>query len=169
MDASASVTWHLGSAEDTAALGVALAHACPPPSDAPRLLFLSGELGSGKTTLAAALLGALGVTEAVRSPSYALVETYPVVWGEAVHVDCYRLADAHELEQLGLRDHYAAHTLWLVEWPERAAAALPEPDLGVHLGIEGRGRSATCEPKSPAGREWLESLLKFWPYVANKT
>src|SRR5580698_7484899 len=96
-------------------LGAALGQTCSWDEHAPRLIFLSGELGAGKTTLAAAMLEALGATETVRSPSYALVETYALPAGLGVHVDCYRLSDAQEFEQLGLRDYFAARTLWLVE------------------------------------------------------
>jgi tRNA threonylcarbamoyladenosine biosynthesis protein TsaE len=150
--------WELPAAPDTVRLGAALGHACPWGEQAPRLLFLSGELGSGKTTLAAALLEALGATEIVRSPSYALVETYELREGLGVHVDCYRLSDPLELEQLGLRDYFAPRTLWLVEWPERAGPALPLPDLLVTLRAVGSGRSAEIEAASAAGSAWLALL-----------
>jgi tRNA threonylcarbamoyl adenosine modification protein YjeE len=166
---SGSNRWWLPSAADTVAFGRAVAVACSEPLDGPRLLYLSGELGAGKTMLAAALLAALGVNEVVRSPSYALVETYPIAWGHALHLDCYRLADAGELEQLGLRDQHAARVVWVVEWPERAIAALPRPDLWLRLSVREGGREAECEPKSGAGASWLARLLSLYPYVANKT
>lgn len=166
---SPSERWWLPTAADTSALGRALAAACPEPTDGARLLFLSGELGAGKTVLAAAVLAALGVGEVVRSPSYALVETYPITGGCALHLDCYRLADSTELEQLGLRDQHGAGMVWLVEWPERGSAALPQPDLWLHLSVSGAGREAECEPKSGIGATWLARLLSFYPYVANKT
>jgi len=147
--------WELPAAADTLRLGAALARALPWGEQGPRLLFLSGELGAGKTTLAAALLEALGATETVRSPSYALVETYVLREGLGVHVDCYRLANAQEFEQLGLRDYFAPRTLWLVEWPERAGAALPPPDLSVSLHALRAGRSAEIEAVSSAGADWL--------------
>lgn len=147
--------WELPAAADTMRLGAALGHTCPWGELAPRLLFLSGELGAGKTTLAAAMLEALGATETVRSPSYALVETYALRDGLGVHVDCYRLSDVREFEQLGLRDYFAPRTLWLVEWPERAGAALPPPDLSVSLHGLRVGRSAEIEATSAAGAAWL--------------
>ena len=152
-------TWRLPSARDTERLGMALARSCPWDEHAPRLLFLSGELGAGKTTLAAALLQGLGVAEIVRSPSYALIETYRAHAGEAVHIDLYRLHGADELQQLGLRDYLNARTLLLVEWPERAGTALPPPDLEVRLeAITADGaaaRNACIEARSPAGETWL--------------
>jgi tRNA threonylcarbamoyladenosine biosynthesis protein TsaE len=159
----------LAAAADTTALGTALASSCPDPLDGPRLLFLSGQLGAGKTSLAAAVLAGLGVREVVRSPSYALVETYPIAWGLALHVDCYRLMDAAEIEQLGLRDQHAPGVVWLVEWPERAVVALPRPDLWLRLRVLETGRHAECEAKSEAGAQWLARLLKLYPYVVNKT
>ena len=147
--------WELPAAGDTMRLGAALGLTCTWGADAPRLLFLSGELGAGKTTLAAAMLEVLGATETVRSPSYALVETYALREGLGVHVDCYRLSDAQEFEQLGLRDYFAPRTLWLVEWPERAGAALPPADLTVCLRALSTGRSAEIEAASRVGEAWL--------------
>ena len=150
--------WEMPAAADTMRLGAALGQTCPWDEQAPRLVFLSGELGAGKTTLAAAMLESLGATETVRSPSYALVETYALREGLGVHVDCYRLSGAQEFEQLGLRDYFAPRTLWLVEWPERAGAALPTPDLSVSLKAVGTGRSAGIEAMSAAGAAWLAVL-----------
>jgi len=155
--------WWLHSAAHTARLAAALAHGCPWGEPGPRLLFLSGELGAGKTTLAAALLAALGVAETVRSPSYALLETYPLRKGLAVHLDCYRLSDPRELEQLGLRDYFGPHTLWLVEWPEHAAAALPKPDLAVQLTVAADGRCAEIEAQTAAGADWLARVERSLP------
>jgi tRNA threonylcarbamoyladenosine biosynthesis protein TsaE len=154
--------WRLPTAADTVRLGAALAGSCL-PGDRPRLLFLSGELGAGKTTLAAAVLDAMGVTEAVRSPSYALVETYSLEQGIAVHVDCYRLNDPRELEQLGLRDYFAPRALWLVEWPERAGAELPQPDLWLRLQVLDSGRAAEIESNGAAGASWLQRLQQLLP------
>ena len=153
----------LPTAADTVRLGQALAHACPWSGSAPRLLYLSGELGAGKTTLAAALLETLGADETVRSPSYALLETYSLREGLGVHLDCYRLAEPRELEQLGLRDYFRAHTLWLVEWPERAGSELPAADLGVRLSSTKSGRSAEIEALSVAGAAWLALVTATLP------
>src|SRR3546814_2111865 len=95
------------------------------------------DLGAGKSTLARAWLRALGVEGPIRSPTYTLVERYPVPGGEALHLDLYRIGGAGELEFLGLDDADVA--LWLVEWPERGTGGLPAADLRVALSVEGAG------------------------------
>ena len=133
----------------TEALGQALARTRP----AVAVVTLHGDLGAGKSTLARALLRALGVAGAIRSPTYTLVERYPVEGGEAWHLDLYRIGDAGELEVLGL--DAGAAVLWLVEWPERGGAALPRADLQVDLSVEGNGRAARLVAASPQGQQWL--------------
>jgi tRNA threonylcarbamoyladenosine biosynthesis protein TsaE len=154
--------WHLRGPEDTEGLGAALAAACPWEAGGPRLAYLSGELGSGKTTLVAALLHALGIAEPVRSPSYALLELYPLPGGPvAVHLDCYRLQGAHELEALGLRDYFTDRSLLLIEWPERVGGALPDPDLALQLQVQDDGRGCRVVAHSMAGERWLAAV--HWP------
>ena len=136
----------------TEALGHALAATLP----AQAVVHLHGDLGAGKSTLARALLRALGVQGAIRSPTYTLVERYPVPGGEAWHLDLYRIGDAAELDFLGLDD--AVATLWLVEWPEKAGSALPKADLRLQLASSGDGRSAELHGMSPIGRQWLADL-----------
>ncbi|MFT3762010.1 MAG: tRNA (adenosine(37)-N6)-threonylcarbamoyltransferase complex ATPase subunit type 1 TsaE [Pseudoxanthomonas sp.] len=142
----------LADVEATERLGRALAETRPDSA----AVFLQGDLGAGKSTLARALLRALGVQGAIRSPTYTLVERYPVAGGEAWHLDLYRLADAGELDFLGLDE--AVATLWLVEWPEKGGHGLPAPDLRIALAVQGQGRSAELEALSPAGRDWLARL-----------
>lgn len=143
----------LADAEATAAFAQALAGSAPVPA----VVRLQGDLGAGKSTLARAWLRALGVTGAIRSPTYTLVERYPLAsGGEALHLDLYRIGDGAELEFLGLDDADAA--LWLVEWPERGGDALPPADLEVALAIDGAGRSCRLTALSPAGEAWLDRL-----------
>lgn len=142
----------LPDSEATEALGRALASTRPQPA----VVHLQGDLGAGKSTLARALLRELGVQGPVRSPTYTLVERYPVPGGEAWHLDLYRIGDAGELDFLGLDGDEA--TLWLVEWPERGAKALPAADLRVALAQEGGGRRAELQGGTPAGAAWLADL-----------
>lgn len=144
---------HLPSPAATDRLGAALAASRPPRA----IVHLRGDLGAGKSTLARALLRALGVTGAIRSPTYTLVERYPLPeGGDALHLDLYRIGDAGELEFLGLDP--AEGTLWLIEWPERGATALPPPDLAIELALEGPGRSFAATAGTPAGADWLRRL-----------
>lgn len=144
--------WLPGTAA-TETLGRILAMSRP----ARAVVHLRGDLGAGKSTLARALLRALGVRGAIRSPTYTLVERYPLGDGtEALHLDLYRIADAGELEFLGLDP--GEGTLWLVEWPERGGAGLPVADLRLELAIEGDGRSVVAIPLGVTGQEWLARL-----------
>lgn len=93
--------------------------------EAPAVIALRGDLGAGKTTLVQAMLAALGVADHVTSPTYALVQEYQSSRGPVHHFDWYRLRDASQLAQLGWDDVLRAGGMVFVEWPERAAAALP--------------------------------------------
>ncbi|MCF7752345.1 tRNA (adenosine(37)-N6)-threonylcarbamoyltransferase complex ATPase subunit type 1 TsaE [Bacillus subtilis subsp. subtilis] len=147
------ITFFLATSADTDLLGHWLAATRPPQA----VMQLQGDLGAGKSTLARALLRALGVQGAIRSPTYTLVERYPLGDGhEAWHLDLYRIGQAEELDFLGLDEGSAS--LWLVEWPERGAGALPPTDVIVALDIEGQGRRVRLTGTSDAGREWLARL-----------
>ncbi|MBS7458718.1 tRNA (adenosine(37)-N6)-threonylcarbamoyltransferase complex ATPase subunit type 1 TsaE [Coralloluteibacterium stylophorae] len=137
----------------TDALGQALARARPEQG----VVYLRGDLGAGKSSLARALLRALGVTGTIRSPTYTLVERYPLPGDgrEALHLDLYRIGAAEELEFLGLDDAVAEAALWLVEWPERGAGLLPPADLDIMLAPRGEGRVAECVAMGPRGAGWL--------------
>lgn len=136
----------------TEQLGQALARTRPSQA----LVQLRGDLGAGKSTLARALLRALGVQGAIRSPTYTLIERYPLDDGEAWHLDLYRIGHAEELDFLGLDEGDVR--LWLVEWPERGEGALPPADLRVELAVEGQGRRYALSALSEAGRGWLSRL-----------
>lgn len=106
------------------------------------VLYLRGDLGSGKTTLARGLLRAAGHTGTLRSPTYTLIEPYVVGPHAFLHLDLYRLMDPSEVEELGLRDYSPETSIWLVEWPERGEGYLPPADVIVHLQHEGLERVA---------------------------
>lgn len=107
---------------------------------APAVVALRGDLGAGKTTLAQAILQALGVREAVTSPTYALVHEYASARGPVHHLDLYRLRDASQLAQLGWDDILGAKGIVLVEWPERAEGLLPADAIALDLAhVPGHG------------------------------
>jgi tRNA threonylcarbamoyladenosine biosynthesis protein TsaE len=139
--------------DDTDRIAAVFANTRPPRA----IVHLRGDLGAGKSTFARALLRALGVRGAIRSPTYTLVERYPLDdGGDALHLDLYRIGDPGELEFLGL--DAGEGTLWLVEWPERGGSALPPADIDVLLALEGDGRSFDAVAGSPVGDEWLSRL-----------
>lgn len=143
----------------TTAAGAALAHILPDLAGRSLLLGLSGELGSGKTTLTRGLLRALGVTGTIRSPTFTLVEPYETARGSVHHLDLYRLgAGTRELEALGYRDIRALPGLVIVEWPERAGEGLGAMDLMVTLEHRQDGRAMRLEAPTPTGAGWLAAL-----------
>lgn len=136
---------------DTLGLGGKLA-ALVRPGD---VITLSGDLGTGKTTLARGLLTALGLEGEAPSPTFAIVQTYspPETRLPVAHVDLYRIEEPDEAEELGLEDLRGGHVL-LVEWPERLAARIWRDALRLCIeAVPGGGRRLTAEvPPSWEGR-----------------
>src|ERR1700730_3690249 len=149
---------HARPAQDTEDLGRRLATARPAADAALAVLYLSGELGAGKTTFARGFLRALGVADAVPSPTYTLLELYPVGVLTVVHVDLYRVRDAGELESLGLRDWARSGHVWLVEWPERGGTRLPRADLNLAFAAGAAGHAIEVGARSTLGESWLARL-----------
>jgi tRNA threonylcarbamoyladenosine biosynthesis protein TsaE len=94
---------------------------------------IAGELGAGKTTLVQAICRGYGVSETVTSPTFALVHEYAAARSAVFHLDLFRLLHPRELAALGWDDIVVAHALVLIEWPERAGAALPSEHVGIEL------------------------------------
>ncbi len=122
----------------TGRLGAALAGAVRAMPPQTVHVQLSGDLGAGKTTLSRAVLRALGHAGKVRSPTYTLCEPYQVSRADGspltvYHFDLYRFADPEEWLDAGFRDCFAEPAFNLVEWPEKAASLLGEPDLHLLL------------------------------------
>jgi tRNA threonylcarbamoyladenosine biosynthesis protein TsaE len=138
---------------DTLALGASLAGG----AKAGRVLYLSGDLGAGKTTLARGLIGALGHPGRVKSPSYTLVEVYELSSLNLYHFDFYRFKDKTEWVSSGFRDYFGPDALCIVEWPERAAGLLAPADLEIELQLAQAGRLAQVRARSAAGADWLQS------------
>ena len=120
---------------------------------------LHGDLGAGKTTLARHLLQALGVQGRIKSPTYAIVETYEAAGCAISHFDFYRFNDPQEWEDAGFRDIFASPGLKLVEWPQKAAGLLPVADLDIDLRADGETlRLVSLTALSPRGVHLLQGL-----------
>jgi len=119
---------------------------------------LSGELGSGKTTLARGILRGLGYEGKVKSPTYTLVEVYELSRLDLYHFDLYRFKDSRELLGAGFRDDFDSRNVCLVEWPERAKDLLPIADLSVSLAEERGGRHARIAAQTESGKNCLARI-----------
>jgi len=133
-----SLTVPLADQAATEALGARIAAGIGPGDT----VALEGDLGAGKTTLARAILRALGVTGAVPSPTFTLVQHYETARLPVSHYDLYRIEQAEELDELGLEEALANGAL-LIEWPERAGNRLPPDALQVSLAMDRQQRVAT--------------------------
>jgi tRNA threonylcarbamoyladenosine biosynthesis protein TsaE len=140
--------------EAQSAFGKRLAALLAPPC----VVYLRGDLGTGKTTLVRGILRGLGHVGSVRSPTYTLLEPYELPTLRLYHLDLYRLGDPEELEFLGLRDLLEADSVLFVEWPERGTGSLPPADLEIHLAHAGEGRVLDLEAHTPAGERLLAGV-----------
>jgi tRNA threonylcarbamoyl adenosine modification protein YjeE len=117
---------------------------------------LYGELGSGKTTFAQGLLPALGVTDAVTSPTYGLVHGYSVEGRSLYHCDFYRLKPGEE-EETGFREMCTEGAV-LAEWPETIQSGLPADHLEVRIAGEGGAKRQVTLTGFGA---WQKKLARF--------
>ena len=122
------------------------------------VVYLSGHLGAGKTTLARALLKGLGYTGKVKSPTYTLVELYAVSRLDLYHFDFYRFASSQEWLDAGFREYFTADAVCLVEWPEKAGGSLPKADLIITLSVHETGRTVTIAAGTQEGEQCLKRL-----------
>jgi tRNA threonylcarbamoyladenosine biosynthesis protein TsaE len=141
---------------------------------APMTIALEGELGAGKTTLVGGILRAYGISGPIRSPTYTLIEPYEAQTHNGkhgksrhiYHLDLYRLVDPEEVEPLGIRDLLTGSSMLLIEWPSRAAGALPSLDLMIGIdypaGAE-TGRQVTLTAHSPSGHNVVQRIVAAIP------
>ncbi len=122
------------------------------------IIFLKGDLGSGKTTLTRGILRGLGYKGKVKSPTYNLVEFYKFPRLYFYHFDFYRFADPLEWEEAGFREYFNKNSICLVEWPEKVEKLLPIPDIEICFNINEAGRDIEIQ----AGTEVGKQCLKDW-------
>jgi tRNA threonylcarbamoyladenosine biosynthesis protein TsaE len=144
--------------EETEGLGARLAAARAASAEALTVVYLKGELGAGKTTFARGFAHAAGLSGLLRSPSYTLLEAYPLSAGTLLHVDLYRIQSPAELESLGLRDFLLPGHVWLIEWPEHGAGYLPAADVVASFTTEEAGHDVELEAVSILGETLMIRL-----------
>lgn len=129
------------------------------------VITLEGDLGAGKTTLVRGLLRAAGVQGPIKSPTYDLVEHYPLSSIYFYHIDLYRFTNADDWENAGLAECFRADSVCLVEWPSRAGGLLPVPDLALTLVWPGQdtGRLLHVRAQGAAGERCRAALIDGLP------
>jgi tRNA threonylcarbamoyladenosine biosynthesis protein TsaE len=150
------LTVHLVDASATQACGARLA----PALRGGMIVTLRGELGTGKTTLVRGLLRARGITGAVKSPTYTLVEHYSISSLYFYHFDFYRFTNPNEWDYAGMSDYFRDDAVCIVEWPERVADRLPAPDLALSLSYatDDGGRDVVAIAHTPDGEQCVTAL-----------
>ncbi|MCP1678874.1 tRNA (adenosine(37)-N6)-threonylcarbamoyltransferase complex ATPase subunit type 1 TsaE [Kerstersia gyiorum] len=138
------------------------ASAAPGPGAGGRI-HLRGDLGAGKTSFARALLRACGISGRIKSPSYALLESYKVFNLYLYHLDFYRFSESREWLDAGFREILREDALVLIEWPERAGDLLSPPDLEISLEYLDDGRRADLSAHTERGLKWLNAILSPGP------
>jgi tRNA threonylcarbamoyladenosine biosynthesis protein TsaE len=160
------LTLHWQTEDDTHQFAVRFAHQLSTltPEDS-LFIELHGDLGAGKTTFVRHLLQTLGVTGRIKSPTYAIVESYDDIKNTLYqplnlwHFDFYRFNDPLEWEEAGFRDIFASKGIKLAEWPEKAAAELPIADIAMTIIANMDGsRIITVKAQTPAGQQLLSKL-----------
>ncbi|HTK02436.1 MAG TPA: tRNA (adenosine(37)-N6)-threonylcarbamoyltransferase complex ATPase subunit type 1 TsaE [Bordetella sp.] len=160
MSALRSLTLHLPDEAATEALARRLAPLLDGRlAPAGGRIHLSGELGAGKTAFTRALLRESGIQGRIKSPSYALLESYKVSNLYFYHFDFYRFSDPREWLDAGFRDLLRDDAVILIEWPERAEGLLPPPDLQIALVYADSGRDATLTAHTAKGQLWLNAIV----------
>ena len=135
-------------------LGAALAKILVPGLN----ISLTGDLGTGKTTLTRGLLRALGHSGPVKSPTYTLVELYVISGYSVYHFDFYRFNSPEEWHDAGLDEYFTAGAICIVEWPEKAGGYLPPADLEITLQALGDARQVSIRGNSERGTTCLSDL-----------
>lgn len=124
------------------------------------VVYLAGDLGAGKTTLARGFIQGYGHVGPVKSPTYTLVEPYEFERGNVYHFDLYRLADPDEVDFLGVDGYFEEGNVCLFEWPLKGFGRIPAADLFIELSDSGTGRTLNCRIESEKGTKIAKRL---WP------
>ena len=141
----------------TQELGRKLAQCCS-NLESSCVIYLIGDLGAGKTTLAQNFIGYFGFDK-VKSPTYTLVESYQNESIDIHHFDCYRLSDPEELEYIGIREYLKPNSLQLIEWPELGKGAIAHSDISINISGSGDIRTVSITSQTKTGKLILECAI----------
>lgn len=109
---------------------------------APACLYLEGDLGAGKTTFVRGFLRGLGYKGRVKSPTYTLIEEYPLADNlHCFHLDLYRISEPTAVFSLGLEAYPVQKSIFLIEWPQLGASFLPKATHQLHFEVMDLGRT----------------------------
>ena len=104
---------------------------------APAIVYLRGELGTGKTTLVRGALRAMGYEGPVKSPTFTIVESYSIGSLDIHHFDLYRISDPEELDFIGIREYFSDTSICFFEWPDRGKSVIPAPSIEIQIDHAG--------------------------------
>jgi tRNA threonylcarbamoyladenosine biosynthesis protein TsaE len=116
------------------------------------VIYLEGDLGAGKTTLARGFIQTFGF-DRVKSPTYSLVESYQNDIINIHHFDCYRLSDPEELEYIGIREYSDSGHIQLIEWAELGKGIIAPADLSIHITGKDNTRKLSIHTHSEVGKQ----------------
>ncbi|KGJ92741.1 tRNA (adenosine(37)-N6)-threonylcarbamoyltransferase complex ATPase subunit type 1 TsaE [Colwellia psychrerythraea] len=125
------------------------------------VVYLNGDLGAGKTTLTRGFVRGMGHAGNVKSPTYTLVEPYELGEWRVFHFDLYRLADAEELEYMGIRDYFNNDCCCFIEWPEKGAGLLAKADLIINIAYQDEQRVIQLQAETVHGEQVIKELAQI--------
>lgn len=122
----------------------------------PMVVYLNGDLGAGKTTFTRGVLRGLGYTGTVKSPTYAIVESYRLPEFDCHHFDLYRFTSPSEWEDAGLDDLFSGSHLHLIEWSVQGGDYVPAADLILNFSAQESGRVCEITAHSAQGQRSID-------------
>jgi tRNA threonylcarbamoyladenosine biosynthesis protein TsaE len=125
------------------------------------VVYLNGDLGAGKTTLTRGFVRGMGHVGNVKSPTYTIVEPYELANWRIFHFDLYRLADAEELEYMGIRDYFNSDCCCFIEWPEKGTGLLAKADLIINIAYQDEQRVIELQAESVHGEHVMTELAQI--------